>query len=134
MMTTNGPIELHELVLPAQANHHGTLFAGQGLQCLAKAAFLAARQAAQCDVVMAAVTGVDFLAPVPVGYALTLRASVRRVGRTSMTVRVTGQAGLPGLAPTDVLHGHFEMVAVNAAGRPVAIHPTHHPLDQETPA
>ena len=43
MTTPSGTVELRELVLPALANHHGTLFAGQGLQLMAKAAFLAAR-------------------------------------------------------------------------------------------
>ena len=34
--------ELTELVLPAQANHYGTLFAGQALSMPAQAAFTAA--------------------------------------------------------------------------------------------
>ncbi|WP_404299170.1 acyl-CoA thioesterase [Alicycliphilus denitrificans] len=130
MTTPHGTTELHELVLPAQANHHGTLFAGQGLQLLAKVAFLAARSLAQREVVMASVSGVDFLAPVPVGHALTLRAWVSRVGRTSMTVCVTGLAELPGLPAEEVLKGMFEMVAVDSASRPIAIHCSY--LNQET--
>ena len=39
--------ELQELVLPGMANHHGTLFAGLGLQLMAKAAFMAARKLAR---------------------------------------------------------------------------------------
>ena len=76
---------------------------------------------AQREVVMAGVTGVDFLAPVPVGSQLTLRGWVSRVGRSSMTVCVTGLADQPGVPPEEVLKGVFEMVAVDAAGRPVAI-------------
>ena len=116
-----GTIETCELVLPVRANHHGTLFAGQGLLLMAQAAFLAARSLAQREVVMAGVTGVDFLAPVPVGCQLTLRGWVSRVGRSSMTVCVTGLADLPGIPAEEVLKGVFEMVAVDAAGRPVAI-------------
>jgi len=112
---------LQELVLPALANHHGTLFAGQGLQLMAKAAFLAARRLAQREVVMAAVSRVDFVAPAPVGHALTLRAWVSRVGRSSMTVCVTGLAGLPGTPPEEILKGLFEMVAVDAKGRPIPL-------------
>ena len=41
MTTPIGTTELRELVLPAHANHRGTLFAGQGLQLMAKASFLA---------------------------------------------------------------------------------------------
>ena len=121
MTTPPGTVELCELVLPAAANHHGTLFAGQGLQLMAKAAFLAARGLARREVVMAGVTGADFFAPVPVGHQLTLRAWVSRVGRSSMTVCVTGLAELPGQPAEEVLKGVFEMVAVDAAGRPVAI-------------
>lgn len=121
MTTPHGTVELRELVLPVLANHHGTLFAGQGLQLMAKAAFLAARGLAQREVVMASVTGVDFLAPVAVGQQLMLRAWVSRVGRSSMTVCVIGWADLPGVPAEEVLKGVFEMVAVDAAGRPVAI-------------
>ncbi|MFT4265722.1 MAG: hotdog domain-containing protein [Xenophilus sp.] len=121
MTTPLGAVELRELVLPARANHHGTLFAGHGLQLMAEAAFLAARGLAQREVVMAGVTGVDFLAPVPVGHQLTLRAWVSRVGRSSMTVCVAGLADRPGVPAEDVLKGVFEMVAVDAGGRPAAI-------------
>ncbi len=130
MTTPNGTAELRELVLPALANHHGTLFAGNGLQLLAKAAFLAARSLAQREVVMAAVHSVDFLAPVAVGSQLTLRAWVSRVGRSSLTVCVTGLADSPGIPCEEVLKGVFEMVAVDAAGRPVAVEYSY--LNQES--
>ncbi|APE51299.1 acyl-CoA thioesterase [Delftia sp. HK171] len=130
MTTPTGTAELRELVLPTLANHHGTLFAGQGLQLMAKAAFLAARSLAQREVVMAAVTGVDFLAPVPVGHEIVLRGWVSRVGRSSMTVCVTASAQAPGIACEDVLKGLFEMVAVDHNGLPAAI--AHSYLNQET--
>lgn len=130
MATPHGTVELQELVLPSLANHRHTLFAGQGLRLMAKAAFLAARSLAQREVVMAAVTGVEFLEPVPVGRALTLRAWVSRVGRSSMTVCVTGLAGAPGIPTEPVLKGVFELVAVDAAGRPIAI--DRQTLNQET--
>jgi len=121
MTTPPGTAETRELVLPANANHYGTLFAGQALQLMAKAAFLAARGAAQADVVMARVTGVDFLSPVPVGRQLCLRAWVSRIGRCSMTVCVSGVADQPRVPAEEVLKGVFEMVAVDQVGRPVPI-------------
>lgn len=130
MTTPAGTTEHHELVLPVHANHRGTLFAGQGLQLMTKAAFLAARGLAQREVVMAGVTRADFLAPVPVGHRLTLRAWVSRIGRSSMTVCVTGLADRPGIPVEEVLKGVFEMVAVDAAGRPAAIDRSY--LDKET--
>ncbi|MFS2051141.1 acyl-CoA thioesterase [Variovorax sp. Varisp41] len=130
MTTPAGTTELRELVLPVHANHRGTLFAGQGLQLMTKAAFLAARGLAQREVVMAGVTGVDFLAPVPVGHQLLLRGWVSRIGRSSMTVCVTGLADVPGVPAEEVLKGVFEMVAVDAAGRPAAIDRAY--LNEET--
>ncbi|ADU37831.1 MULTISPECIES: acyl-CoA thioesterase [Variovorax] len=130
MTTPVGTTELRELVLPVHANHRGTLFAGQGLQLMSKAAFLAARDLAQREVVMAGVTSVAFLAPVPVGYQLILRGWVSRIGRCSMTVCVTGIADVPGVPAEEVLKGVFEMVAVNAAGRPTGIDRSY--LNKET--
>lgn len=130
MTTPHGTVELTEIVFPAQANHYGTLFGGNALQLMAKAAFLAARGAAQRDVVMAGVTDVCFRAPVSVGHVLTLRAWVSRIGHSSLTVCVTGLAAALGSPPDEVLKGVFEMVAVDGKGRPTAI--THAYPNQET--
>jgi acyl-CoA thioesterase YciA len=130
MTTPCGTVELKDIVFPEHANHHGTLFAGQALQFMAKAAFLAGRSLARRDVVMAGVTGADFLSPVPVGHVLTLRAWVSRVGRSSLTVCVTGLAETLGTPREEFLKGVFEMVAVDAAGRPVPIDRSY--LDKET--
>ena len=130
MTSPHGTAELQELVLPAMANHHGTLFAGEGLRLMAKAAFLAARGLAQNEVVMAGVTGIDFTAPVPVGHRLTLRAWISRVGRSSMTVCVTGLADAPGAPFEEVIKGVLDKVAVDRQGRPQAIDQSH--LNQET--
>ena len=130
MTTPQGTVELTEIVFPAIANHYGTLFGGNALQLMAKAAFLAARGTAQRDVVMAGVTDVCFLAPVPVGHVLTLRAWVSRIGRCSLTVCVTGLAATLGSPPEEVLKGIFEMVAVDGKGSPAAI--TNAYANQET--
>ena len=122
--------ESRELVLPVHANHRGTLFAGEALQMLVKAAFLAGRDRAQREVVVAGVTGVDFVAPVPVGQELLLRTQVSRVGRCSMTVCVTGLADAPGVPREEVFKGVLDMVAVDRQGRPQAIDQSH--LNQET--
>ena len=130
MRNQTGNIELTEIVFPAEANYYGTLLGGNALQLMAKAAFLAARGVAARDVVMAGVTDVRFLAPVPVGHVLTLRAWVTRIGRSSLTVCVTGLAATLGSPPEEVLKGIFEMVSVDGRGRPVPI--TNAYLNQET--
>jgi len=111
-----------EMVFPDQANHYGALFAGAGLALLSKAAFVAASRRARGDVVMARSEATDFHTPVRVGELLDLSARVVRVGRSSLTVQVEGIAEtLATGARRPALSGRFEMVAVDADGRPVPI-------------
>lgn len=111
-----------EMVFPDQANHYGALFAGAGLALLSKAAFVAASRRARGDVVMARSEATDFHTPVRVGELLDLSARVIRVGRSSLTVQVEGVAEtLSTGARRPALSGRFEMVAVDADGRPVSI-------------
>lgn len=106
-------------IFPAQANHYGTLFAGEALSLMSRAAVLAAAEHAAGDVVMAACSGITFKAPVRVGDVLHLTARVVRSGRASLTVHVEGCAGALGRQETSpVLDGLFQMVAVDADGRP----------------
>lgn len=58
------------------------------------------------------------------GHALQSMAKAAFLaGRSSLTVCVTGLAHALGAAPEEVLNGVFEMVAVDATGRPVPIKP-----------
>lgn len=113
-MPDQPPTRLTEMIFPDQANHYGTLFGGNALALMAKTAFVAATRRADGAVVLARSERVDFATPIPVGTLLDLTARVTRIGRTSMTVEVTGTIG--GARPA--LTGQFEMVAVDAAGRP----------------
>nr|WP_314435215.1 hotdog domain-containing protein [uncultured Brevundimonas sp.] len=122
----NEETRFSEMVFPDQANHYGALFAGAGLALLSKAAFIAASRRARRDVVMARSEATDFHTPVRVGELLDLIARVVRVGRTSLTVEVEGVAEILSTgARRPALHGRFEMVAVDADGRPtpLARHP-----------
>lgn len=108
-----------EMIFPEQANHYGTLFGGNALALMAKAAFVAATRHARTSVVMARSDRIDFATPVRVGELLELSARVIRTGRSSMSVEVVGTAGaLTDPARREVLRGRFEMVAVDDAGRP----------------
>ena len=114
--------ELTELVLPAQANHYGTLFAGQALSMLAQAAFTAASRHARANVVLAGVENLRFTAPVPVGNLFIITARVISAGRSSMMVEVTASREDPQTgARAPVAQGQFQMVAVNEHGRPKKI-------------
>lgn len=111
-----------EIVFPEHANHYGTLFGGNALALMGKAAFVAATRRARCPVVMARSEGTEFHVPVRVGEIVELSARVVRVGRSSMTVIVemTAEALVSGERRLAV-RGAFEMVAVDAAGRPVPV-------------
>ena len=114
--------ELTELVLPAQANHYGTLFAGQALSMLAQAAFTAASRHARSNVVLAGVTDLRFTAPVPVGQLFIITARVTHAGRSSMVVEVAASREDPQTGDkAPVAQGQFQMVAVNEHGRPKKI-------------
>ena len=117
-------LELSELILPAQANHHGTLFGPNALALLGKAAFLVAARSMRQPVVMAAARQVDFLVPIPVGALVRVHARVTRVGQRSLTVQVLATFDTaPGTRAEEVLRGEFEMVTVDETGRPCAVRP-----------
>lgn len=118
-----------ELVLPQHSNHYGTLFGPEALSMLGKTAYLAAARFSRQSVVMAASRGIEFLQPIAVGALLHFHARVVRLGRTSMTVDVRAALdAAPGTKPQDALRGSFEMVAVDAAGRPVPLESRDGPL------
>jgi acyl-CoA hydrolase len=110
-----------EMVFPAIANHYGTLFAGEALKLMSKAAFIAASREAHGSVVMASVEHTDFKEPVPLGNLAEVTGRVIARGATSLTVATelysenfaTGERRLCVVAS-------FIMVAVDAGGRPVS--------------
>lgn len=126
MVTTSsnaaGDTRFVEMIFPEQANHYGTLFGGNALNLMGKAAFVAATRRARKAVVMVQSEKIEFHIPVRVGDLVELDARVVRVGRSSMTVVVDliSEALLSGDRQLAV-QGSFEMVAVDQAGRPTPI-------------
>ncbi|WP_024576529.1 MULTISPECIES: acyl-CoA thioesterase [unclassified Afipia] len=117
-----------EMVFPGLSNHYGTLFGGDALKLMGKAAFVAAARHARCNVVMAASDRIEFHQPIPMGQLIEIVARVAREGRNSMTVSVEMiREDLAGEQRNVVTRGNFEMVAVNDRGRPVALAQTAKP-------
>jgi uncharacterized protein (TIGR00369 family) len=111
-----------EMVFPNQTNHYGTLFGGQALALMDKAAFIAASRFARRNVVTANSERVDFHVPVHQGQLIETIARVLSTGRTSMTVEVDLYAedllsGVRRLAT----RGKFAMVALDEHGKPTAV-------------
>ncbi len=117
-------VRMVEIVFPNHTNHLGTLFGGQAMAWMDKAAFLAAARYSRRTVVTAHSDQVDFKLPIRIGEMVETVGRVVEVGRSSMTVQVE-------LIAED-LHsgerklctcGHFVMVALDADGRPTSVPP-----------
>ncbi|MCF5958851.1 acyl-CoA thioesterase, partial [Xanthomonas perforans] len=92
-MTSSTPVapteaRMAEIVFPNHTNHLGTLFGGQALAWMDKAAFLAASRYARRTVVTARSDQVDFKLPIRQGQMVETIARVVLVGRSSITVEV----------------------------------------------
>jgi uncharacterized protein (TIGR00369 family) len=115
---------LMEMVFPDHTNHLGTLFGGQALAWMDKAAFIVASRYARRTVVTARSEEVNFRVPVRSGQLVELVASVVKVGRSSMTVEVEMTAEDPLSGDRRVCTtGRFVMIALDSNGSPTAIPP-----------
>ncbi len=115
-------VRLFDMVFPEQTNHYGTLFGGQALALMDKAAFVVASRYARRSVVTASSERVDFHVPVKQGQLVELVARVVSTGRTSMVVEVE-------LFAEDLLSGDRQlatrgklvMVALDSHGHPAHV-------------
>lgn len=89
-MTTHS----HKLVLPSDANHHGTLYAGAMLRFLLEAGYATAWKhiGAEANLVLRRVLNIECLRPVPVGVVVEIQGAV--LHRTSAYL-VCGLVGTP---------------------------------------
>lgn len=108
-----------EMVFPDHANHLGTLFGGQLLAWMDKAAFIAASRHARRTVVTARSEQVDFRLPIRQGQLVETVARVVAVGTTSMQVdvEVFAEDLLSGEREL-CTRGRFVMIALAGDGRP----------------
>lgn len=115
-------LRLADMVFPSQANHYGTLYGGDALKMMGKAAFIAATRHARAVMVMAASERIDFVSPIRQGEMVELAARIGATGRSS--VRVEVELWAEHLLSGDrrrAATAHFTMVSVDTAGRPLAI-------------
>ncbi|WP_433927423.1 acyl-CoA thioesterase [Sorangium cellulosum] len=115
---------LVEMVFPEQTNHYGTLFGGQALALMDKAAFILASRYARRSVVTASSEKVDFHVPVRQGQLVELVTRVASTGRSSITVDVDLYA--EDLISGDrqlATRGRFVLVALDTHGKPTGVPP-----------
>jgi len=114
------------LLLPKDTNAYGTIFGGVILSNIDLASAVEARKAGPHRFVTKAMRAVEFHEPVFLGDVVNFFTETVRVGRTSITVRVSVEAERWGSGQGEkvkVTQAEVVLVAVNAAGRPTPIHP-----------
>jgi acyl-CoA thioesterase YciA len=120
------------LLLPRDTNAYGTIFGGVILSHIDLASAVEARTVAPHRYVTRAMREVEFHEPVFLGDLVSFYTETVRVGRTSVTVRVTVDAERWGMPPgrgagggerIRVTEAEVVLVAVDREGRPVPIHP-----------
>jgi acyl-CoA hydrolase len=115
-------VYITDIILPNQTNSHGTMFGGNVLAMMDRAAGIASLRFCRLPVVTASTEHIDFRTPIRESEIIEARAKVIYVGRTSMIVRIHIYAEHPLLgSPRMCTTGYFSMVAVNEAGAAVPV-------------
>lgn len=123
-------VEMTEMVLPQHANALGTIFGGVVMSWVDIAAAIAGLRHARRQVVTASVDALHFLAPIKLGWIVTLKASVNYVANSSCEVGVKIMSENPITGETfHTASAYVTMVALDSNGKPTAIPP----LLPETP-
>lgn len=111
----------HRLILPRDANHHGTLYAGVLLSLALEAAYATGDRALgdSANLVLKRVLDLRCYEPVPIGRVVELRG--REVYRTRAQV-VVALRGVPLVGRSrDWMDGLMQFVQIDGEGRPIPI-------------
>ena len=127
-------ITCHRLVLPADANHHGTLYAGSLLRYALEAGYATASRAVgpAANLMLRRVLSLECRMSVPVGTLVEFRGAVLQVRQAYLAVAVVGMPLEGDTLPW--MDGLFGFVQVDAACLPVPlpreVEPSEHPFWQ----
>jgi acyl-CoA thioesterase YciA len=123
-MTTNRVPAIKLLLLPKDTNALGTIFGGVILSHIDLASAVEARKSGARRFVTKAMREVEFHAPVFLGDIVSFFTETVRVGRTSITVRVTVEVERWGGGQGEhvkVTEAEVVLVAVDERGRPTPV-------------
>ena len=112
------------LLLPKDTNAYGTIFGGVILSHIDLASAVEARKVARHRYVTKAMREVEFHEPVFLGDIVSFYTDTVRLGRTSITVRVSVEAERWGAGRGErvkVTEAEVVLVAVDASGKPTPI-------------
>ena len=115
-------IHVTDIVLPNQTNNFNTMFGGEVMALMDKAAAIAGLRFCRQPLVTASSERIDFRTPIHAGEIIEAIARVIYVGHTSMVVRVHIYAEHPLKGDRRVCTtGYFSMVSVNPQGQPLPV-------------
>ena len=115
-------VRVTDIILPSQTNNFNTMFGGEVMAMMDKAAAIAALRFCRKPIVTASSERIDFRTPIHAGEIIEAIARVIFVGRTSMIVRVHIFAEHPLQGEVRLCTtGYFSMVAVDRQGSAVAV-------------
>ena len=120
-MSENHETTTHRLVLPADANHYGTLYAGSLLKYGLEAAYAAATRGvgSESNLMLRRVLSVECRRTVPVGTLVEIKGAILQVRRCHIVVGVVGMPLTDGDLPW--MDGLFGFVQVDQKGLPVEL-------------
>jgi acyl-CoA hydrolase len=125
-------VETRYLIMPHQANPHGTAFGGVIMAWIDMVAAMAAQRHCGREVVTAGIDSLAFKEPVRIGDHVTLRASVNYVSRSSMEVGVQVTRENPYTGEQVVATtAHLTFVALDKNKKPTPAPPILPETDQE---
>jgi acyl-CoA hydrolase len=115
-------IVMADLVLPNQTNYYRTMFGGDAMAFMDKAAAIAALRFGRQPIVTGSSEQIDFRHPVHEGEIIEARARVIYAGRSSLVVRVHvyGEHALKGDRRLCTV-GYFSLVAIGPDGTPLVV-------------
>lgn len=115
-------VHINDIILPNQTNNFGTMFGGEVMALMDKAAAIAGLRFSRKPLVTASSERIDFRTPIHAGEIIEAIARVIYVGRTSMIVRVHIYAEHPLTGERrNCTTGYFSMVAVGTDGQPIPV-------------
>ena len=115
----SGDLTLRTLSMPADANPAGDIFGGWVLSQMDIAAGICAAKEAQCRVATVGIEAMSFLKPIYVGDVLCVYSSIKKLGRTSISIALEAWVLRDRLGDrVKVTDGTFTFVALDDEGNP----------------
>ena len=115
-------VTMTEMVLPQHTNAMGSVFGGTVMSWVDIAAATCALRHCSRQVVTASVDALHFLAPIRLGWIVTIQASVNYVGGTSceIGVKITSENPISG-ETYHTASAYLTFVALDSHNRPTAV-------------